>query len=226
LDANYHNFEKKLKSWKLNLVPNDDEKLIKIFILAPPRSGQSLLETLLSRSSIIKPLSDAIKLQTDSTNYSFEEIFFQNEMQLQRQRFKVITTTNPYSIFHAIDIAEKIPNSFFIFIKRDKIDVASEIFRSHWKKKDYEFTYAYDPENIFRLIKFYTETEEIFLEKLVKNSISVSFEEILFQPKNVVSMIEKLCSISCDLQEIDLTKSQIPVSSIFRNQFQEKFLSS
>ncbi len=226
LDANYHTFEKKLKSWKLDFVPNDNKKLIKIFILAPPRSGQSQLETLLSKSQIIKPLSDAIKLQTDSTNYSFEEIFFQNEMHLRGQGFKVITTTNPHSIFHAIDIAEKIPNSFFIFIERDKIDVASEIFRSHWKKKGYEFAFAYDPKNICRLIKFYTETAEIFLEKLVKNSISISFEEILFEPKNVVSMIEKLCSISCDLQELDFTKSQIPVSSVFRNQFQEKFLSS
>ena len=97
-------------------------------------------------------------------------------MHLQGQGFKVITTTNPHSIFHAIDIAEKVPNSFFIFIKRDQIDVASEIFRSHWSG-GHEF--AYDPKTIFRLIEFYTETAEIFLEKLVKNSISIEGKDIV-----------------------------------------------
>ena len=88
-----------------------------------------------------------------------------------------MTTTNPHSIFKNIDIAERIPNSFFLFINRDKLDVASEIFRSDWINGG-----ASDPKNIFRLIKFYNETE-IFEQKLAKNSLSISFEEILFQPK-------------------------------------------
>ena len=114
-----------------------------------------------------------------------------------------------------------IPKSFFIFINRDKLDVASEIFRSDWVS-GHEF--AYDPKNIYRLIKFYTETSEIFEKKLVKNSLSISFEEILFQPRKVVSMIEKVFSISFELQESDFTKSKTPVSSIFRNHFKAKFL--
>jgi hypothetical protein len=220
MNANYSIFEKKLDKWQLDLVPKDSEKLTKIFIFGPPRSGKSQLEKLLSRSQIIKPLSDAIKLQKDDTRLTFEKLFFLDEIHLWQQGFDVVTTTNPHLIFKAMDIAEQIPNSFFIFINRDKFDVASEIFRSDWLT-GHEF--AYDPDNIFRLIEFYKDASKTFLEKLPENSISISFEEILFQPSNTVYRVKELCSIPCDLKQLDFTKTKIPVPSLFRKHFQAKF---
>ena len=175
---------------------------------------------MLSRSQVVKPLSDAIKLQKDFTRLTFEKLFFLDEIHLRQQGFDVVTTTNPHSIFKAMDIAEQIPNSFFIFIKRDKFDVASEIFRTDWLT-GHEF--AYDPDNIFRLIELYKDASETFLEKLPENSISISFEEILFQPSSTFYRVKELCSIPCDLKQLDFTKSKIPVPSIFRKHFQARF---
>jgi hypothetical protein len=220
INANYSAFEKSLEKRQLKLAPQNSNKLMKIFILAPPRSGKSQLEALLSKSQLVKPLSDAIKLQKDFEKIAFEQLFFLDETHLRQQGFHAITTTNPHSIFKATDIAGQIPNSFFIFINRDKYDVASEIFRTDWITS-HEF--AYDPNNIFRLIEFYKNASDAFLEKLPKNSISISFEEILYHPNDALHQIEELISIQFDLKNIDFTKSKIPLRSVFRKHFHAKF---
>ena len=189
MNTNHSTFEKTLKKWQLKLAPKDSNKLTKIFILAPPRSGKSQLETLLSKSQVVKPLSDAIKFQKNFERITFEQLFGLDETCLCQQGFHAITTTNPHSIFKAMDIARQLPNAFFIFINRDKYDVASEIFRSDWIT-GHEF--AYDPNNIFRLIELYKNASDTFIERLPNNSISISFEEILYQPNEALRQIEEL----------------------------------
>jgi tetratricopeptide (TPR) repeat protein len=220
MNTNHSTFEKKLKKWRLELAPKDSNKITKIFILAPPRSGKSQLETLLSKSQLVKPLSDAIKLQKNFERITFEQLFVLDETRLCQQGFHAITTTNPHSIFKAMDIARQLPNAFFIFINRDKYDVASEIFRTDWIT-GHEF--AYDPINIFRLIELYKNASDAFLEKLPKNSISISFEEILYQPNDALHQIEERISIQFDLKHLDFTKSKIPLRSVFRKHFHDKF---
>ena len=83
--------------------------------------------------------------------------------------------------------------------------------------------FAYDPSNILRLIELYKNASDAFLEKLPKNSISISFEEILYQPNDALHQIEELISIRFDLKHIDLKKSKIPLRSVFRKHFHAKF---
>jgi len=220
MNTNHSTFEKTLKKWQLKLAPKDSNKLTKIFILAPPRSGKSQLETLLSKSQVVKPLSDAIKFQKNFERITFEQLFGLDETCLCQQGFHAITTTNPHSIFKAMDIARQLPNAFFIFINRDKYDVASEIFRSDWIT-GHEF--AYDPNNIFRLIELYKNASDTFIERLPNNSISISFEEILYQPNEALRQIEECISIQFGLKRLDFTKSKIPLRSVFQKHFHAKF---
>ena len=220
MNTNHSTFEKTLNRWQLELAPKDSNKLTKIFILAPPRSGKSQLETLLSKSKVVKPLSDAIKFQKSFERITFEQLFGLDEKCLCQQGFHAITTTNPHSIFKAMDIARQLPNAFFIFINRDKYDVASEIFRSDWIT-GHEF--AYDPNNIFRLTELYKNASDTFIERLPKNSISISFEEILYQPNQALRQIEECISIQFGLKHLDFTKSKIPLRSVFQKHFHAKF---
>ena len=76
MHESYSIFEKKLEKWQPDIPLKSPEALKTIFILAPPRSGKSQLEKLLSRSELVKPLSDAIELQRNSYRLTFEKLVF------------------------------------------------------------------------------------------------------------------------------------------------------
>ena len=108
--------------------------LIKLLFFAPSRSGKSTLEYLLNESSQVLPLYEAIKLKLlkPNTIKKFEDIFYQNEAELLKQGYKVITSTAPSSIFYSDRLMDVLPNTYFIFLKRNDLDIAAEMFASEY----------------------------------------------------------------------------------------------
>ena len=56
---------KKLKDWTPNLLVDNNDKLSKLIILGPSRSGKSLLELTLAKSNKVKPFFDEIRYHCD-----------------------------------------------------------------------------------------------------------------------------------------------------------------
>ena len=210
-----------LKQWSPNLPAERTDLLKKIFVLGPSRSGKSTLERLLKKSQKTKALFEAKRKSPQgraNQNIKFEDYFFETESDLVKKGFEVITSTNPNSIFSIIDFVEQIPNVYFVVVKRDQCDVASEIFMSDYNTGNY---YAYDPDEILKYLNFYDSTVDIIKAKIPKKIKCISFEKLFENPSITVESIGDFASINFSVEVLGNDNKAFLSDSIFKSYFQK-----
>jgi len=102
----YNSYLRKLKNWVPNVLVDNNDKLSKLIILGPSRSGKSLLELSLAKSNKVKPFfeyKDAFNSYLQNYNFSKEK------------RYSLITQTNPGFVYDIINLFEKNSQMLFSF---------------------------------------------------------------------------------------------------------------
>jgi len=173
--------------------------LKKIFILGPSRSGKTTLEQALGKNPKIKLFYEAHKVIPKSDAHldlnrpiDFEEVFFEKESKLISQGYEAITCTDPSLLYSVIYLADKLPNSYFVFVSRNKKDVAPEIFTTNYREGH---VHSYDPNIIMSYLNFYRIASYNIKTKIPNRVMHCSFDEIVESPSNVVNSISDLTSI-------------------------------
>jgi tetratricopeptide (TPR) repeat protein len=183
-----------------------------LFIIGPSRSGKTTLERLVSElegarrgyeshfieravqrasqgsglltisrlTDLPKPLDDKFR------RYYLEEI---GEIAGQA---KLFTNTHPGMIYHLGRVAEALPSSRFVFVKRDVHDIAFRIFGKRYKAGNH---YAYDLKAVFEYVSWYHQMVDIWLEKLLPVTRVIQYEDMIADPRTALKVVADLCEL-------------------------------
>ena len=215
----------RIKQWTPSVPVAVERGLAKLFIMGPSRSGKSLLEHMLKESRQVKlsyeggrdnELTKAFVSGKDSCKTLFEDLFIQSEDELLSQDYKVITSTNPSNIFYSDYLLDILPNTYFLIIKRDLRDVASEIFTTEYSKANF---YSYRPNEIEKYLGVYNKIGETLALKVPNRCITVSFEEVITAPEDTVNRIGQLVASNFETGNLKWNPSTFISKSLFRDHF-------
>ena len=202
-----------------------EKKLVKLFIVGPSKSGKSSVEHILSGSSYVKTLYEAIQHNElikdndcgkDSSEILFENLFSQSEGKLFNQGYKVVTSTNPESIFYSDYLMDMLSNAYFIIVKRDIQDVSPEIFTSEYSSEN---LYSYDVNEISKYLDVYNRVCETVALRVPDRCLTISFENIIQAPEDVVDQISKLVGSSLRVNHLKRNVVSFGYESLFRNYY-------
>ena len=216
---------KRIDGWMPSLPKFSEKTLGKLFIMGPSRSGKSLLEHILAESSQVKTLREIIKhnelavnigFEKYSSELLFENLFSQSEGTLFDEGYKLVTSTNPGSIFYSDYLLDMLPNAYFIIVQRDPRDISPEIFTSEYNKENF---YSYDVNEIKKYLDIYYRTYETLASKAPDRCLLVSFEDIMQAPEDVVEKISGLVGISLRQGDLKQNFANFEYKSLFRNHF-------
>jgi len=199
-------------------VPPSDNDPVSLFILGPSRSGKTTLETALGTSPHVKrgyenapfiPMiqksAAAFGLRSTKRLLDLTGDAKADFLARYRARLKasckgrhVFTDTSPHRIFNAWEIADMVPNAFFVFVQRDPLDTAVEIFKKHYQSANH---YAYHPVTIYHHVTWYRQVQHILVEQLGSRAIVIKHEELRADPATVLTRIEAMLgrTLGCTL---------------------------
>jgi tetratricopeptide (TPR) repeat protein len=215
----------RIKKWMPSVPDSSGEPLAKLFIMGPSKSGKSLVEHILSESSQVKTLYEAIRYdgliknngcKQDSSQSLFENIFFESEANLLAQGYKVVTSTHPISIFYSDYLMDMLPNAYFIIVKRDLQDVSPEIFTSEYQNGN---LYSYHPNDISKYLGVYNRICETLALKVPDRCLTVCFEDIIKVPEDVVDRINRLVGSSLRVNHLKKNVARFQSESLFRGHY-------
>ncbi len=215
----------RIKKWMPNLKKLEGKRLKKLFIMGPSKSGKSSLEHILSKSSYVKTLYETIEhnkllsdngYREDTNELLFENLFSQSEGKLLDEGYKVVTSTNPGSIFYSDYLMNLLPNIFFIIIKRDLQDVSSEIFTTEYKSEN---IYSYDANEISSYLDVYYRVCHSLALKVPDRCLTVYFEDIVKNPEYVVDQVNELIGSALNVKNSEQNIASLEYESLFRTHY-------
>ena len=216
---------KRIDSWAPSLPKFSEKILAKLFIMGPSRSGKSLLEHILAENSQVKTLREIIKHNELSKNQGFkkyasellfQKLFSQSEGNLFDKGYKIVTSTNPESLFYSDYLLDMLPGAYFIIVNRDPRDISPEIFTSEYNKENF---YSYDVNEIKKYLDVYYQVFETLVLKVPDRCLSVSFKDIVQAPEDVVARISRLTSTSLRVGDFTQKLANFEYESVFRNHY-------
>jgi tetratricopeptide (TPR) repeat protein len=215
----------RIKKWVPSIPDLTRDRLTKIFILGPSRSGKSTLEHILSENLHVKAMFELIQHNEliknngcgkKSSEFLFENTFAQSEAKLFEQGYKLLTSTNPESLFYSDHLIDMVPNVFFIFVNRDYRDISSEIFTREYKNAN---LYSYDPNELSKYLDVYNKICEMLVLKVPDRCLTVSFEDIIQAPEAMVDRISSLVGSSLRVNHLKRNVTNFESESLFRDQY-------
>jgi tetratricopeptide (TPR) repeat protein len=208
----------KVAAWQPAPPPAESGELGSIFVLGTSRSGKSLLEGLLALSPFIHPLFEAIKTFGDGDAVmSFADVFYPDPATLAAQGIRAVTSTNPYSIGVLTQLADRLPNARFVFVRRDPVDVGAEMFANAYARAN---AYSYDAQAAMAYIAAYNDLGDLLIAKLGSRGVLVNFEDILENAGGIVSRIQAVAGIDPNTANAPELPPTLRKHSIFRAQFE------
>ena len=183
------------------------------------------LSLFLSVCFSVKTLHETIKhselientgLAKSSNELIFETLFSQSESNLFDQGYKIVTSTNPGSIFYSDYLLDMLPSAYFIIVKRDPRDILPEIFTSEYNRENF---YSYDVNEIKKYLDVYYQVFEALVLKVPDRCLSVSFKDIVQAPEDVVARISRLVGISLSVGDFTQNVANFEYESLFRNHY-------
>jgi tetratricopeptide (TPR) repeat protein len=189
--------------------PGSARKLL--VVLGPSRSGKTTLERLICSDktfmagfeaggvkhadSALRALSEMWNVRSvRSSDECFVEVikvlFLSGSEKILSAEHQVITITNPFLLQSAHLIFDLCPQSRFVFLDRNSLDTAAEVFA-----KDYidKYPFAYSPGDALDYVELYQEASAVLCRKMGSRAMKVSYEDLLVSPGSVLtSMYEML----------------------------------
>jgi hypothetical protein len=183
---------------------------LSLFIIGPSRSGKTTVEQLVKQLKGVKSGYEnrLIERATRRTAQLSGLLTMRNPVDLpkaldERLRTiyleellefadgaKIVTDTYPAMIPYVGRVATTIPDTRFIFVKRDRYDCALRIFMKHYRAGN---DYAYSIETIFDYVSWYYDMAEIWSAKFPKLTLSVEYDQAVAEPKATLSRLAEFC---------------------------------
>ena len=134
---------------------------------------------------------------------------------------RFMTSTSPGSMFHIDQLLDGFVNSFCVLVKRDRADVASEIFTREYINGNF---YSYTHSSIQDYLNTYSVIWEEIKRKAPHRTLEIEYEDILVKPKEVLDQINDFTGehLVLDNAEQYSAKKQI---SPFRELYAQKIKS-
>ncbi|MEM1376582.1 MAG: sulfotransferase [Pseudomonadota bacterium] len=189
-----------------------DARTAPLFIMGASRAGKTTLEVVLSAHADIHrgyendDVSNACKRASQSAGLtkisrlsglpeplhgSFSDFFESHIDQVAAQK-KYITNTNPGLIGSAAQLANALRHARFVFVTRDRNDLALRIFMKKYKRGN---EYAYDLSTIFKHIDWVETMIALLVKKLGKRALHIRYEELVADPQLVSEQVLDLCGL-------------------------------
>ncbi len=192
-----------------------------IFIIGMPRSGSSLIEQIITGSSLVFGAGEINTLHENFSKIDFTSENLFEQMQLIKKIYEErIThlTDKPYVTdklllnFYWLGFIKKIfPACKVIHIQRNPIDVCFSGYQNLFVEGALSFTY--DQEDIVRFYQKYEEMMSYWSNKLQDNILQVSYEELVNNPTVESKKIFNFIGIKYEEHFIEIDKNHRPVQT-------------
>jgi hypothetical protein len=126
----------------------------------------------------------------------------------------IFTNTTPGHIWDAPIVYNAIPNTKFIFIKRDFHDLVLRIFMKHYRSGN---TYSYDLNAIKRYITAYNKMIDLMLEAFSDDSIVVQCEDMVNDSSTALEQMCALCGLKPDANAMPDVQDDAGCSEPYRD---------
>jgi Flp pilus assembly protein TadD len=186
-----------------------------LFILGLSRSGKTTAESIISSQADVFRGYENPAIQRAITNgyQNGALISFKSIGQLPLQLYpivrdfykglvdeliganKIFTNTTPGHIWDAPIVFNAIPNTKFVFIKRDFHDLVLRIFMKHYRTGN---TYSYDLSAIKRYVTAYNKMMDLMLQAFPEDSIALQYEDMVADPGKALEQMCTLCGLKPD----------------------------
>ena len=222
---------KRISRWSFNLQSEQKNSVKKLFLLGPSRSGKSTLETFLIGSLNVHPMFESINLEAmreselsmeDTTNPSMFDLFYHDENSLMKLGYNVVTSTNPDTIFQIDRLIDTLSNSFCIFVRRNRIDIAAEMFIKDYNEGHF---YSYDNSSILKYLETYDAIWEIIRQKVPHLALEISYENMLSDPSQTLKKISQMTGVNLKVTNLP-NRSITNLPSPFREHYASHFMAS
>ena len=222
---------KRIRRWSVNLQSEQKNSVKKLFLLGPSRSGKSTLETFLIGSLNVHPMFESINFEAmrktelsmeETKKLSMRDLFYHDENSLAALGYNVVTSTNPDTIFQIDHLIDELNNSFCIFVKRNRIDIASDIFIKEYTRRHF---YSYDHSTILKFLDTYDAIWEIIKQKVPHLTLEISFEDMSCDPTQTIKKISQMTGVSLEVTNLP-NRSITNFLSPFREHYASHFMAS
>ncbi len=217
--ASDHAKEKETLAWARSLKPipgwenrKAETNVKSLFVLGPSRSGKSTTERMLLETGSVKGgfenlmvatavrranqisgrLSDNNFAALPEKAYPAFAHLLQRETENRANGMDLYTTTTPGLIINVPRIAMTIPNSRFIFVKRDIHDIAIRIFMRRYRSGN---TYAYSLRRIKDYIHWYNELIDIWTRLFPERTKVIQYEDLAKNPDDIWQELINFCGL-------------------------------
>lgn len=215
---------------------DDAESPISLFILGPSRSGKTSLEAFIGKSEQVQLGYENPSFKT-ALHETFSAAGFVSSYQLDllpeplhadfRRRYmqhvkarldgkQIFTDTSPLNIHNALAISRIIPNSRFVFIKRDPIETAIRIFQTNYNSGN---LYAYSEKSALKHVKWYYEMIQSCAKILGSHATVVHHEAFCADPGAYVKQINTLLKTQFQVGKQSPWATDSDETQIYRQKF-------
>jgi len=200
--------------------PTDPDVPVSLFIVGPSRSGKTSLERLVGCLYGVKRgyenpiVENAVRAAFQRANLptrhllselppqlgpSFKQHYL-DELQIRAGDATILTNTLPGRNEDALRVATELPNTRFVFVKRDLDDLCLRIYMRNYKRGNF---YASDLNDIRDYLAWCHEMMDAMAEKMPGISQVTTYEDMIADPKATLAQV-------CDLLDRSVGDAVLP----------------
>lgn len=190
-----------------------------IFLFGPTRSGKSSLERLLGifpsvrrgyESDIVRVVAHKTCARAGMPNRdfafqippAFDDLlrdFYIKELEERTADKRVLTITSPARILDAYHLARIIPNTRFVFIKRDIDDVVYRMFNILYLTGN---AHSYNLDAAREHVRLYYQMQDKLAELLPGITMTVNYEDMVQDTVAAVKSVQEFCGIDGNIGKL------------------------
>jgi len=225
-------FAKKLPRYR-NKTNIDPDYPTSLYILGPSRSGKTTTERIIATQpgvyrgyenpamprAITNAFQEGALVTFNSIGqlplqlYPFVKEFYKDNLDKIIGKNKIFTNTTPGHIWDSPISSQAIPNTKFVFLKRDFHDLLLRIYMKNYKSGN---TYSYELGVLREYIQHYEKMIDLMHEAFPKNSIIINYEAMVQDPGKTLDRICKLCGLVPDHDLLPIVPSDVGCSEPYR----------
>lgn len=186
---------------------------VSLFILGPSRAGKSTIEKLAMSLEAVMPGHESLLIsnciqqasgQANAMGHGSPAVLddqghaaflhaYEDAVRGFSGEYSAITYTHPSYILESGLLAETVPNARFVFVERDREDIALRIYMKLYNRNTN--LYAYDRPKIEAYLDWYEAMCTAWVDVLGDGVIRVRYEDAVSQPEETRLRIARLCGL-------------------------------
>ena len=222
LDKHFKNLKNVFTKLSFDKINSPNQKKI-IFIIGLPRSGTSLVESILGSNKNIYSAGEIPNLKKiirenfitgglldfEKINNKNNSIYDQyiNDINLKNIKEKIITDKNTENFKFLGIINTFFSNSKIIHCIRDPFENFCSLYKINFNSTGLNWTNS--EKEIFMYYKNYFELINLWKSKNINNVIDIKFEELLSDPDNTINGLLDFCDLERNDDYINFHKSNL-----------------